>query len=34
MNFWNDNIMFVTHKKWKVWIQQICQSSVKIKINK
>jgi hypothetical protein len=31
MDFWNDNTMFVTQKKWKMWIQKRCQSSVKIK---
>jgi hypothetical protein len=30
--FWNDDIMFVTHRKWKMWIQKICHSNVKIKI--
>jgi hypothetical protein len=34
MDIWNDNIMFVTYKKWKMWIQKICQSNVKIKIKK
>ncbi len=34
MDFWNDNIMFVTYKKWKMWIQKICQSNVKRKIKK
>jgi len=31
MDFWNDNIMYVNaRKKWKMWIQKICQNSVKI----
>jgi hypothetical protein len=34
MDFWNDNIILVTHKKWKMRIQKIHQSSVKIKIKK
>jgi hypothetical protein len=29
MDFWNDNIMFITQRKWKTWIQKIRQSSVK-----
>jgi len=33
MDFWNDNNMFVTKKKWKMWTKNKCQSSVKIKIN-
>jgi hypothetical protein len=34
MDFWNDNTTFVTHEKWKIWTQKICQSSVKIKLKK
>jgi hypothetical protein len=36
MDFWNANTMSdVYHtKKWKFWIQKICQSSVKIEIKK
>ncbi len=26
MDFWNDNIMFVTPKKWKMWTPKRCQS--------
>jgi hypothetical protein len=33
MDFWNDNNMFVTQKKWKIWTTKKCQSNVKIKIN-
>jgi hypothetical protein len=32
MDFWNDNTTFVTQKKWRMWTQEKCQSSVKIKI--
>jgi hypothetical protein len=28
MDFWNDNTTFVTQRKWKLWTQKICQSSV------
>ncbi len=31
MDFWNDDIMFVTHRKWKMWTQKICHSNIKIK---
>jgi hypothetical protein len=34
MDFRNDNTTFVTYKKWKMWIQKICQSNVKIKKQK
>jgi hypothetical protein len=33
MDFWNDNTTFVTQRKWKMWIQKICQSNVKFKNN-
>jgi len=28
MDFWNDNITFVTQRKWKMWTQKIHQNSV------
>jgi hypothetical protein len=34
IDIWNDNITFVAQKKWKMWTQKICQSSVKINIKK
>jgi hypothetical protein len=34
VNFWNDDTMFVTHEKWKMWTQKICHSNIKIKIKK
>ncbi len=30
MDFGNDSTMFVTSRKWKMWIQKKCQSDVKI----
>ncbi len=32
MDFWNDNIMFVTKKKWKMWIQKIVKIVSKYKL--
>jgi hypothetical protein len=33
MDFSNDNIMLIVHrKKWKMWTQKICQSNIKIYI--
>jgi len=34
VHFWNDDIMFVTNWKWKMWIQNRCHSTIKIKIKK
>jgi len=35
MNFWNDDIMFVTYNFfYKIWIQKVCHNNVKIKIKK
>jgi len=34
MEFWNDDIVFVTQRKWKMWIQKVCHNNVKIKIKK
>jgi hypothetical protein len=34
VDFWNDDTMFVTQKKWKMWTQKICHSIIKIKIEK
>jgi hypothetical protein len=34
MEFWNDDIAFVTQRKWKMRIQKVCHSNVKIKIKK
>jgi hypothetical protein len=34
MDFSNDNTTFVAQKKWKMWTQKKCQSSVKINIKK
>jgi hypothetical protein len=33
VGFWNDDIMFVTHRKWKLWIQKnvIVISKLKLK---
>jgi hypothetical protein len=31
MNFWNDDITFVTQSNWKMWTQKICLIN-KIKI--
>jgi hypothetical protein len=31
INFWNDDIMFVTYKKWKMWIQKIYHINVRKK---
>jgi hypothetical protein len=30
----NDDIMLITHRKWKMWTQKICHSIIKIKIKK
>jgi len=32
VDFWNDDIMFVTHTKWKMWTQKLCHNNIKIKI--
>jgi hypothetical protein len=34
MDFWHENVTFVTQRKWEMWTQKIHQSSVKIKIRK
>jgi len=34
VDFWNDDTMFVTHWKWKMWTQKICHSIIKFKIKK
>jgi hypothetical protein len=34
MGFWNDEIKFVTQIEWKQWIQNVCESNVKMKIEK
>jgi hypothetical protein len=33
MDFWNDDIVFVIYKKWKMQIKKWSHSSVKNKIN-
>jgi hypothetical protein len=34
VDFWNDDTMFVTHKKKKLWTQKICHNNIKIKNKK
>jgi hypothetical protein len=31
VNFGNDDTLFITHRKWKMWTQKICHSNIKIK---
>jgi len=34
VDFWNDDIMFVTHTQQKMWTQKICHTNIKIKNKK
>ncbi len=34
MDFWNENIVFVTQIEWKMWTQKVCHTNAKLKIKK
>jgi len=34
VDFWNDDIMFVTYRKWKMWTQKIYHNNINFKIKK
>jgi len=34
MDFWNENIVFVTQIDWKMWTQKISRTNAKLKIKK